>query len=118
MLGAAIGEAGQPAHGGFVFLGDALPQAGNLTVILLCVHERVPSFCMLSAQCLLASHANEEGRLPLARKSVSCLPRRPSHALPASLLLRSWKQPPQGSLNCRNQLVGLERLSQMGMRAD
>jgi hypothetical protein len=35
MLGATGGEAGEPAGRRFVFLGDALPQACNLAVILM-----------------------------------------------------------------------------------
>src|SRR5258708_6539972 len=59
MFGGAISQAAQPAHGGFIFLGDALAQAGNLTMVLRCVHERVPSFSLLCARYSLVPHVSK-----------------------------------------------------------
>src|SRR5258706_2614470 len=113
--GATRSQAGQPTHGSFVFLGDTLPQASNLTVVLLCVHERVPSFCLLCSQCSPAPHASEEGKLLLALEIVSCLPKRPrilslSHCSPGVV-----NSIPQICLDHRTHLPGLEWPAQSWM---
>ena len=58
-------QAGQPTRGRFIFLGDALPQAGHFTAVLLCVHQEVFSFCNLAHDTRSSSMCNtREGKPP------------------------------------------------------